>query len=98
MISIPKITKGNNSAKNTISILTIYKFTKWHKTEKNVEGRDFFCVPQGPIMGPCPNTNYPIFSQLDKKKQLENKSKKFSLIIIKFSFLLMFFISLYDYM
>ena len=38
MISILKITKGNNSAKDTISILTIYKITKWHKTEKNVEG------------------------------------------------------------
>ena len=38
MISIPKITKGNNSAKIKISILTIYKITKWHKTEKNVEG------------------------------------------------------------
>ena len=24
--------------KDTISILTIYKITKWHKTEKNVEG------------------------------------------------------------
>ena len=33
-----KISKGNNSAKDTISILTIYKITKWHKTEKNVEG------------------------------------------------------------
>ena len=34
----------------------------------NVEalaGRDFFCVPQGPIMGPCPNAKYPIFSQFD---------------------------------
>ena len=39
MISRLKIIKGNNSAKkNTISILTIYKITKWHKTEKNVEG------------------------------------------------------------
>ena len=38
MISILKITKGNDSAKNTISILTIYKIMKWHKTEKNVEG------------------------------------------------------------
>ena len=35
MISILKISKGNNSAKDTISILTIYKITKWHKTEKN---------------------------------------------------------------
>ena len=33
MISILKISKGNNSAKDTISILTIYKM-KWHKTEK----------------------------------------------------------------
>ena len=24
--------------KDTISILTIYKITKWHKTEKTVEG------------------------------------------------------------
>ena len=38
MISILKISKGNNSTKNTISILTIYDITKWHKTEKNVEG------------------------------------------------------------
>ena len=38
MISILKITKGNNSAKRYISILTIYKITKGHKTEKNVEG------------------------------------------------------------
>ena len=39
MISILKITKRNNSAKHTISILTIFKITKWHKTEKkNVEG------------------------------------------------------------
>ena len=37
-ISILKISKGNNSAKDTISILTIYKITKWHKTEKTVEG------------------------------------------------------------
>ena len=38
MISILKITKRNNSAKRYISILTIYKITKGHKTEKNVEG------------------------------------------------------------
>ena len=39
IISILKITKGNNSAKRyTISILAIYKIMKWHKTEKNVEG------------------------------------------------------------
>ena len=39
MISILKITKGSNSAKRyKISILTIYKITKGHKTEKNVEG------------------------------------------------------------
>ena len=31
-------------------------------------GRDFFCVPQGPIMGPCPNAKYPIFSQNRLKK------------------------------
>ena len=37
MISILKITKGNNSEKETICILTIYKITKWHKTEKSVE-------------------------------------------------------------
>ena len=33
MISILKITKGNNSAKKN-SILTIYKITKWHKRKK----------------------------------------------------------------
>ena len=38
IISILKITKGNNSAKHTISILIIYKITKGHKTAKNVEG------------------------------------------------------------
>ena len=38
MISILKITKGNDSAKDTISILTIYKITKWHKTKKKVAG------------------------------------------------------------
>ena len=38
MISILKITKGNNSAKRYNSILAIYKIMKWHKTEKNVEG------------------------------------------------------------
>ena len=38
MISILKIKKGNNSAKDTISILTIYKITQGHKTAKNVEG------------------------------------------------------------
>ena len=38
MISIIKITKGNNSAKRYISILAIYKITKRHKTEKFVEG------------------------------------------------------------
>ena len=49
-------------------------------------------------MGPCPNTKYPIFSQFDKKNyQLEKKFKNFSLIIINFSFIWMFFISLYDY-
>ena len=37
MISILKITKGNNSASDSISILTIYKITKWPITEKNVE-------------------------------------------------------------
>ena len=38
MISILKITKRNNSAKDTISIQTIYKIRKRHKTAKNVEG------------------------------------------------------------
>ena len=38
MISILKITKGKILQKDTISILTIYKITKWHKTKKNVEG------------------------------------------------------------
>ena len=36
MISILKISKGNNSAKR--SILTIYKITKGDKTAKNEEG------------------------------------------------------------
>ena len=35
MISILKISKGIILQKDTISILTIYKITKWHKTEKN---------------------------------------------------------------
>ena len=34
MISILNITKGKILQKDTISILTIYKITKWHKTEK----------------------------------------------------------------
>ena len=38
MISVLKITEGNNSAKRYNSILTIYKITKWHKTKKNIEG------------------------------------------------------------
>ena len=39
MISILKITKGKIVLqKDKISILTIYKIMKWHKTEKNVEG------------------------------------------------------------
>ena len=46
MIPKLKITKGNNSAKrhnfhtyhSQNYILTTYKITKWHKTEKNVEG------------------------------------------------------------
>ena len=29
--------------------------------------KDFFRVPQGSIMGHCPNTKYPIFPQFDKK-------------------------------
>ena len=37
MISILKITKGNNSAKR-YNFHTIYKIMKWHKTDKNVEG------------------------------------------------------------
>ena len=37
-------------------------------------GRDFFCVPQGPFMGPCPNAKYPNFSQFDQKNsQSESK-------------------------
>ena len=36
MISIPKLTKYLQ--KDTISILTIYKITKGHKTKKTVEG------------------------------------------------------------
>ena len=38
MISILKITKGNILQKDTISILTIYKITKGHKTAKKLEG------------------------------------------------------------
>ena len=38
MISILKITKGIILQKDTISILTIYKIAKGHRTEKNVEG------------------------------------------------------------
>ena len=38
MISILKISRGNNSAKRYNLNPTIYKITKWHKTEKNVEG------------------------------------------------------------
>ena len=41
MISILKITKGIILQKDTISIVTIYKITKGHKTEKNVEGVTF---------------------------------------------------------
>ena len=38
MISILKISKEIILQKDTISILTIYKITKWwHKTEKTVE-------------------------------------------------------------
>ena len=52
MISILKITKGNNFAKRYNSILTIYKITKGHKTAKNVEvtvhnqksGHTFICT------------------------------------------------------
>ena len=33
-----KLPRGIILQKDTISILTIYKITKWHKTEKNVEG------------------------------------------------------------
>ena len=38
MISILKIQREIILQKDTISILTIYKITKWHKTEKTVEG------------------------------------------------------------
>ena len=39
MISILKITKGNNSAKRyNFHTNHIQKIMKWHKTEKNVEG------------------------------------------------------------
>ena len=38
MVFILKITKGNILQKVTISILTIYKITKGHKTTKNVKG------------------------------------------------------------
>ena len=56
--------------------------------------RDFFRVTQGPIMDPCPNTKYIIFSEFDKTNselELENKFKMFSIIIINFSFIWMFF-------
>ena len=38
MISILKITKGIILRKDTMSILTIYKIIKGHKTAKNAEG------------------------------------------------------------
>ena len=38
MISILKITKGNNSAKRYNFHTNLYKITKWHKIDKNVEG------------------------------------------------------------
>ena len=41
MISILKklfLQRGIILQKDTISILTIYKITKWHKTENNVNG------------------------------------------------------------
>ena len=38
MISILKIQRGIILQKDTISIQTIYKITKWHKTKINVEG------------------------------------------------------------
>ena len=52
MISILKISKGIILQKNTISILTIYKITEWHKTEKNCRsnslqskyGHTFICT------------------------------------------------------
>ena len=55
--------------------------------------RDFSLYLRGPSSGPCPNTKYPIFSQFDQKKNSlsENKFKKFSIIIINFFFIWMFF-------
>ena len=38
MISILKITKGNNSAKRYNFHTSHIEIMKWHKTEKNVEG------------------------------------------------------------
>ena len=38
--------KGENSTKDTISILTIYKITKGHKTANNVEGVTVFACRQ----------------------------------------------------
>ena len=38
MISILKLQRGIILQKDTISILTIFKITKGHKTAKNVEG------------------------------------------------------------
>ena len=38
MITMLKLQRGIILQKDTISILTIYKITKRHKTDKNVEG------------------------------------------------------------
>ena len=51
----------------------IYPFRQYIKlslTEREREGKIFFFVPQGPFMGPCTNSKYPNFSQVEKKKSL----------------------------
>ena len=62
MISILKTTKGNNSAKKYIFILTIYKITKGHKTEKKCRrsnssqsksGHTFICTKFREIISNC---------------------------------------------
>ena len=62
MISILKITKGNYSAKRYNSILTTYKITKSHKTEKKCRrsnssqlkyGHTFICTKFREIISNC---------------------------------------------
>ena len=66
--------------------------------------REFFCVFQGPFMGPCTNAKYPNFSQFDKKNP--NQKIDFSSIqyLLNFHLEVLSFslksndIRLYDYM